>query len=42
MNAEKYLTKDNYVADALVTILQGQSPEKFQKIFSMKIIKITY
>ena len=29
----KYLTKDNYVADALVTMLQGQSPEKFQKVF---------
>lgn len=29
----KYLTRDNYVADALVTMLQGQAPEKFQKVF---------
>jgi hypothetical protein len=29
----KYLTRDNYVADALVTILQSQAPEKFQKVF---------
>lgn len=29
----KYLTRDNYVADALVTILQSQTPEKFQKVF---------
>ena len=29
----KYLTKDNYVADALVTMLQSEAPEKFQKVF---------
>ena len=29
----KYLTKDNYVGDALVTMLQTESPKKFQKIF---------
>ena len=29
----KYLTKDNYVGDALVTMLQTESPEKFQKVF---------
>jgi hypothetical protein len=29
----KYLTRDNYVADALVTMLQSESPEKFQKVF---------
>jgi len=29
----KYLTRDNYVADALVTMLQSEAPEKFQKVF---------
>ena len=29
----KYLTKDNYVADALVTMLQRDTPEKFQRVF---------
>ena len=29
----KYLTRDNYVADALVTMLQVEAPEKFQKVF---------
>lgn len=29
----KYLTRDNYVADGLVTMLQSEAPEKFQKVF---------
>ena len=29
----RYLTTDNYVADALVTMLQKDTPEKFQRVF---------
>lgn len=29
----KYLTKDSYVADALVTMVQSDSPKKLQKVF---------
>ena len=29
----KYLTTDNYVADALVTMLQKDTPEKFERVF---------
>jgi len=29
----KYLTRDNYVADGLVSILQSESPDKFKKVF---------
>ena len=29
----KYLSRDNYVADGLVTMLQSEAPEKFQKVF---------
>ena len=29
----KYLTRDNYVADALVTMLQSNAPDKLQKVF---------
>jgi hypothetical protein len=29
----KYLTRDNYVADALVTMLQSNSPDKLKKVF---------
>lgn len=29
----KYLTRDNYVADALVTMLQSNAPDKMKKVF---------
>ena len=29
----KYLTRDNYVADALVTMLQADAPDKLKKVF---------